>query len=218
MTVITSLPQRCVLGFVAEVWQVPVISPDSTGPAELGLAFASLYEQLRRIARARLSGSDAGSLQATALVHEAMLKLVGRSLNSFADEQHLLATAAAAIRQVMVDHLRAKRTAKRDAGRTSTMSALGGEVAAMIGACDDDRASLALDIDAALSHLATIDPQLRTIVELHIFGGIPLTEIGALVGCSERTVHRRWQFAAAMLREKLDEWSGDGKKSTEDDA
>lgn len=185
---------------------------------ELGLAFASLYEQLRRIARARLSGSDGGSLQATALVHEAMLKLVGRSLDSFADEQHLLATAAAAIRQVMVDHLRAKQTAKRDAGRTSSLSAINGEVASMIGACDDDRASLALDIDSALSHLASIDPQLRTIVELHVFGGFPLTEIGALVGCSERTVHRRWQFAAAMLREQLDEWSGEQKRSAQDEA
>lgn len=141
------------------------------------------------------------------LVHEALLKLSGRSLDSFTDEQHLLATAAQAIRQVMVDHLRARQAAKRDAGRTGSLSALTSDVASMVNMCDDEHASLALDIDAALSHVATVDPQLRTVVELHVFGGIPLTEIGALVGCSERTVHRRWQFAAAILREKLDEWA-----------
>lgn len=189
-------------------------TPESLA-AELGSAFASLYEQLRRIARGRLAGSDSGSLQATALVHEALLKLSGRSLESFTDEQHLLATASRAIRQVIVDHLRGRGAAKRDAGRTGSLSTPLGEVALMVGACDDDRASLTLDIHSALSDLATIDPQLRVIVELHVFGGIPLTEIGALVGCSERTVHRRWQFAAALLREKLDEWS-DGKKTAGD--
>lgn len=181
--------------------------PDASN-VEFGLAFASLYEQLRRIARARLAGADGGSLQATALVHEALLKLVGRPLDSFASEQHLLATAATAIRQVIVDHLRARRTAKRDAGRTGSLSAMSSEVATLVGQCDDERAALALDIDAALTRLAAVDPQLRTIVELHVFGGIPLSEIGALVGCSERTVHRRWAYAAATLREYLDAWSG----------
>lgn len=78
----------------------------------------------------------------------------------------------------------------------------------MVEACDGDRLSLALDIDAAMSQLAEVDPQLRTIVDLHIYGGFPLTEIGALIGCSERTVHRRWAYAAALLRARLDEWSG----------
>jgi RNA polymerase sigma factor (TIGR02999 family) len=182
-------------------------SEPACGNGELGTAFAALYEQLRRIARARLAGTDGGSLQATALVHEALLRLVGRPLDSFNSEEHLLATAARAIRQVIVDHLRARHTAKRNAGRTGSLSALSTELSAMVGGCDDERAQLALDTDAALTEIATIDPQLRSIVELHVFGGIPLSEIGALVGCSERTVHRRWAFAAALLRDKLDEWS-----------
>lgn len=177
----------------------------------MGAAFVSLYEQLRRIARARLAGVDGGSLQATAMVHEALLKLVGRPLNSFKDEQHLLGTAAQAIRQVIIDHLRAKRAAKRDGSRTERLSSMSSELAALVESCDGERLAMALDIDAALSEVAEVDPELRTIVDLHVYGGFPLSEIGALVGCSERTVHRRWAYAAALLRERLDEWVRAGR-------
>lgn len=183
-----------------------VFDAGRSAESEVQAAFVSLYEQLRGIARARLARVDGASLQATALVHEALLRLSDRRMDSFTDEQHLLATVSQTIRCVIVDHLRAKRAAKRNAGGVRPMSDFAPEVAAMLGACDDDRAGLALDIDTALQELSDISPEIRVVVELHVFGGIPLVEVGALTGQSERTVRRRWAFAAALLREKLDEW------------
>lgn len=77
-----------------------------SGPADLGGSFVALYEQLRAVARARLGGGGVGSLQATAVVHEALLRLSGKKLDDFADEQHILAAVSTAIRHVIVDHMR----------------------------------------------------------------------------------------------------------------
>lgn len=189
----------------------------SDGSSGAGLdveaAFVSMYDQLRGIARARLAGVDGGSLQATALVHEALLRLSGRESGSFNDEHHLLAAVSQAIRCVIVDHLRAKRAAKRNGGATRLLSDFSHDVAGMLGACDDDRAGLALDIDAALAELSEISPDTRVIVELHVFGGIPLVEVAALTGQSERTVRRRWAFATAVLRDRLEAWVREGPAS-----
>jgi RNA polymerase sigma factor (TIGR02999 family) len=173
---------------------------------EVEAAFVSLYDQIRGIARARLAGVDGGSLQATALAHEALIRLSGRTAESFTDEQHVLAAVSQAIRSVIVDHLRSRRAAKRNGGATRPLSDFSPEIAGMLEACDDDRAGLALDIDAALEELSEISPETRVIVELHVFGGIPLVEVGALTGQSERTVRRRWAFATAVLRERLEGW------------
>lgn len=181
-------------------------------PADVGGAFVTLYEQLRAVARAKLAGSERVSLQATALVHEALLRLSGRPMESFNDEHHMLAAAAQAIRHVIVDHMRAKLSAKRDGRRTKTLSDLSPDVEAMLDQCGPERADLAIDLDHALNELADIDPEMRVIVELHVFGGLPLIEIAALTDNSERTVRRRWQFAAAVLRQKLDAWNLDGRE------
>lgn len=173
---------------------------------DIGSAFVALYDQLRAVARAKLAGTGSVSLQATALVHEALLKLSGCDPGSFADDRHFLATASLAIRHVIVDHLRHKLAAKRNGGETLSASDLPGELDEMLGLCDETRSDLALDLDQALDQVAEIDPEILVIVELHVYAGLTFPEIGALLDLSERTVRRRWQFAAALLREKLDGW------------
>lgn len=168
-----------------------------------------LYQQLRAIAQARLAGGgrEVATLQATAVVHEALLRLADRPLESFNDDRHLLATAAQAIRHVVVDHARRKRSLKRDVGRNIGGTADGDAIEHAVGLDDPAKVHLVIDLDEAMAKLADIDPELRTIVELHAFGGMEHAEVAALLGMSERTVRRRWQFAAARLRMHLHDWS-----------
>lgn len=167
-------------------------------------ALLPLYQQLRAIAQARLSGRDVGTLQATAVVHEAILKLSNRSADSFVDDRHLLSAAAQAIRHVIVDYCRRKRAVKRGAGAPASPEAA--EQVADLR--DPAKIDLVVDLDAAMTKLAEADAELRTIVELYVFGGMTHAEIAALLQTSERTVRRRWQFAAALLRTELKDWSG----------
>lgn len=199
-----------------KIYDPPYKEVNVSRPADLGCAFVTVYEQLRSVARARLAGTEGVSLQATMLVHEALLRLSGRALDSFADEQHVLAAASQAIRHVIVDHIRAKRAVKRNQGKTRLIGDDLPGIEAMLAGCDNQRADLALDLEQALEELALLDPEMKVIVELHVFGGIPLVEIGALVGQSERTVRRRWQFAAALLRQKLDSWNNSSRESAGD--
>lgn len=161
-----------------------------------------MYQQLRAIAQARLAGRDVGTLQATAVVHEAILKLANRPADSFTDDRHLLACAAQAIRHVVVDYARRKRAAKRGVGEFVEDA-----TEQVIDLRDPDKVDLVVDLDKAMEGLADIDPELRTIVELFAFGGMTHSEIASLLGLSERTVRRRWQFAAAELRLQLKDWS-----------
>lgn len=166
-------------------------------------AILPLYQQLRAIAQARIAGKDVGTLQATAVVHEALLKLLDRPPESFNDEQHLLACAAQAIRHVVVDYARRKRADKRTGAEAATSDV----AEQVVDLRDSQRAALVVDLDEAMAGLGDVDPELRTIVELHVFGGMNHAEIAALIGSSERTVQRRWQFASAKLRTKLRDWS-----------
>lgn len=161
-----------------------------------------MYKQLRDIAQARLAGRNVGTLQATAVVHEAILKLSNRPPSTFADERHLLACAAQAIRHVVVDYARRKRAAKRGVGQFVEDA-----TEQVIDLRDPAKVDLVVDLDQAMERLADIDPELRTIVELFAFGGMTHAEIASLLQTSERTVRRRWQFAAAELRLKLKDWS-----------
>lgn len=190
----------------------PKVEPERESMGErssVADAFMPFYQQLRAIAQARLAGGgrEVATLQATAVVHEALLRIADRPLEAFRDEQHLLASAAQAIRHVVVDHARRKLAIKRDVGRNVGNDVDGDAVERAVGLDDPARSLLVIDLDAAMGHLADIDPELRTIVELHAFGGMEHAEVAALIGSSERTVRRRWQFAAARLRKHLQHWS-----------
>jgi len=159
---------------------------------------SALYDELRALARQELSGERAGhTLQPTALVHEAYLRLVGGQNTSFQSRAHFFAAAATAIRRVLVDHARRRARAKRG----------GGEAPLSLGDVDPAAplppAEL-LDLDAALAELARFDPFKARIVELRFFAGLSVDEVAKLLGASESSVRRDWRLARAWLRAELD--------------
>ena len=151
-----------------------------------------VYGELKRLARSRLAGEHAGhTLQTTALVHEAFLRLAGSNV-SWQDRVHFFAVAARAMRRVLVDHGRARRRDKRGAG------ALRVELADD-AAQSEPRTPDLLDLDRALERLATYDPRKAQVVEMHFFGGMTYDEIAAVLQISVVTVHRDLSFARAWM-------------------
>ena len=149
-----------------------------------------VYEDLRRLARRQL-GHEYGerTLSATALVHEAYLKLGGGAIVA-TDRAHFLAIAARAMRQVLVDHARDRKAAKRGGGVWERTTLTDG---AWVGEFDADGM---LALDEALGELV---PRQRQVVECRFFGGMDEQEIATALGISERTVHRDWVKARAWL-------------------
>ena len=170
----------------------------SAGEAEAwDRAFSMLYDELRSIAGSQLRReADGHTLQPTALVNEAYMKLVRSPPKDLSERSHFVALAARAMRQVLVDHARAHRAAKRGGGlRAVTLEE--GALGKVSGADD----LIALDI--ALDRLDSVDSQLRQVVELRYFGGMPEKEIATLLGVTARTVRRLWTRARAWLHREL---------------
>jgi RNA polymerase sigma factor (TIGR02999 family) len=158
--------------------------------------FASLYEELRAIAAASFrSESGRHTLQPTALVHEAYLKLVGLDRLHWQDRTHFLALAARAMRQVLVDHARRRNAQRRGSGRVETL--VESKVSGMEQPAD------VLDLHRALESLEAIDPERARLVELRFFAGLTTEEAGAALGLAPRTVKRRWQSTRAWLQKEL---------------
>lgn len=163
-----------------------------------------VYEELRRLAQARLAAERADhTLQATALVHEAYLRLVDQRQAGWNDRAHFLALAATAIRRVLVDHARRKLAVKRG-GQVERLSLTVAEIA------DAPRQELDLvDLDAALVELAARKPDHAQVIELRFFGGLTAAEAAEVLQVTERTIERRWRFARAWLYRRL-EGEGEG--------
>lgn len=155
---------------------------------------AIVYDDLRTIARRQLRREfQSRTLEPTALVHEAFLKMVRGASLDVADRAHLFSLAAHAMRQVLVDHARRRSAAKRkDAFKQVTLS----DVGASVGL--DPEELIALD-DA----LERLDPRQRRIVECRFFAGMEDTEIAAALGVTDRTVRREWVKARARLNHAL---------------
>lgn len=159
-------------------------------------AAKELYDRLRSIARMRMAGQHAGhTLDPTGLAHEAVIRLLKFDPAGIRDDDHFLALAAEAMRQILVDHARAKSTAKRGGG--------------VPRAGDPDQSPSGWpsanpdDVLAAHDALVTLereDPEAADFVKLGLFAGIPTEEIAALKGVSRRTVERRFRFALASMR------------------
>jgi len=149
-----------------------------------------VYEDLRRLARWQL-GQEYGerTLSPTALVHESYLKLGGGALTAN-DRVHFLAIAARAMRQVLVDHARERKAAKRGGGLWECTTLTDG---VWVGEFDPDRL---LVLDEALG---TLEPRQRQVVECRFFGGMDDQAIATALGVSQRTVHRDWLKARARL-------------------
>lgn len=159
-----------------------------------------LYDRLRSIARARMSGQPAAhTLDPTSLANEAVLRLLKVDEADIRDEHHFLALAAEAMRQILVDHARAKSADKRGGGvRPMSMSGEVGATIAIRGNPDD-----VIALSEALTGLESEDAEAATIVKMRSFVGMEMDEIAALLGVSRRTVERRYRFAIADLRTRL---------------
>ncbi len=158
----------------------------------------SVYDQLHELARKRmLRERDDHTLGATALVHEAWLKLVDRPDLAGCDHATFSAAAAVAMRRILVDHARAKATAKRP-GAANRLPADAVEL------LDAEDPSLALELDDAIAALATEDPRAADVVRLRFYAGLEVTEAASVLGISARTAAREWVFARARLYQLLD--------------
>jgi RNA polymerase sigma factor (TIGR02999 family) len=158
-----------------------------------------LYDELHRIAARHLRGErTAHTLQTTALVHEAYLKLIGDNQRGFADRVHFLAVASRVMRQVLVDHARARGAQKRDGNATFALTS-GAELEDNAGA---EQMEL-LDLDRALDALAQEDQSLAQLVEMRYFGGMTAEETAEALGRSVHVVRHDLRLAQAWLRRKL---------------
>lgn len=165
----------------------------------LDRVLSTLYAELHSMARRQLAGQHGHTLDATALVHEAYLKLVGRREAKFEDRAHFFAYAASAMRSVVVDHARQRMAQKR-----------GGDLHRVTDLPEDLDGGIRMDedmlgLDAALTQLAGVDARLAHVVELRYFAGLSEIEIGALLQRSERSIRRDWQKARLYLLASLGE-------------
>lgn len=158
---------------------------------------AGLYQELRRLASYYMEKERTGhTLQPTALVHEAWLKLAGSGEHTWQDRTHFFAAAAQAMRAILVDHARARNTAKRGGAREQV------ELDEAIP-LSDAQIDQVLGVDQALSRLAEVEPQQARVVEMRYFGGLSVEEVAAVLGISERTVKRDWSDAKVWLYAEL---------------
>jgi RNA polymerase sigma factor (TIGR02999 family) len=156
-----------------------------------------VYRELRRIASAHLRHESAThSLQPTALVHEAYLRLVDIRQVEWQDRAHFFSVASTLMRRVLVEHARAKRARKRGGGEDT----LWFDEASMPS---PGRSPEIVALDDALNHLARLDERQAKIVEMRFFGGMTEEEIGEILGISVRTVKRDWRMAKAWLFKEL---------------
>jgi RNA polymerase sigma factor (TIGR02999 family) len=176
---------------------------DKTAENEL---FPIIYGQLRALAAHFLrSERPDHTLQATALVHEAYMKLIGMGEVSWQNRAHFFALAARSMRQVLVDHARNRNAGKRRGLKISLESAL---------VYTDEQSGELIDLDEALSRLAQWDQRQAQVVELRFFAGLSEQEAGEVLGVSERTVKRDWKMAKAWLYGQLSGADGRGPLAT----
>ena len=156
-----------------------------------------VYEELRKLAVVRMANEKAGqTLQPTALVHEAWLKIAGDGHEPFANRRHFFKAAATAMQQILIDNARRKQRLKHGANQ------IGEEL-------NESRIAVAvpseelLAVDEALAALAREDPEAAEVVQMRYFVGMTVPEIADALGLSPRTVARHWAFARAWLKSTL---------------
>ncbi len=157
-----------------------------------------VYDELRELAQRFLSKERSGhTLQATALVHEAYMRLIGPTDVSWQNRAHFFGAAAKAIRRILTDHARSRGRLKRGGGGARVPLEEGQLVISGDGALD------MLALDSALAKLADLDPQKARVVELRYFAGLSVQEVALALGVSESTIARDWQFARVWLHKEL---------------
>jgi len=170
----------------------------STGdPAALAELFARIYGELRGLAHRQLMGEASGhTLGTTALVHEAYLRLIDQSRVRWQGRAHFMAVASTAMRRILVDHARRRRTTKR-----------GGSLARVpletVDLAADGRADLLVALDDALRRLAQVDHRKARVVECRFFGGMTEEETAEALGIGLRTAKREWSKARSWLYQEI---------------
>jgi RNA polymerase sigma factor (TIGR02999 family) len=175
----------------------PIKSSSKSQPIPLPEIVPQVYGELRRLANRYMRREKPGqSLQATALVHEAYLRLLKDKRQVWKNRTHFFAIAALSMRQILVERARARLAAKRGGSRIRVTL---GKAAAI----DTEQPVDVLALDEALSSLAEIDPPLARIVELRFFGGLSVEEVAEETGVSPATIKRSWSIAKAWLKREL---------------
>lgn len=159
-----------------------------------------LYDELRHIAHVQLGRRSGGeTLQTTALVHEAYLRLVQRHALKFENSDHFFAATATVMRHIVVDHARRRLAARRGGGQSVvSLDALG-----EVGEPELREAGELLALNGAIEHLQRLSPRLAAVVELRFFAGFSVEETARIQGCDARTVKRDWQKARLLLQRFL---------------
>lgn len=172
----------------------------TAGDAEAaGELIELVYAELRRVAAAAMRGERAThTLDPTALVHEAWLRLLGHEPRPFDDRGHFLRAAARAMRRILIDHARARRRQKRGGATTSQEP-----LADWLLAAEARQVDL-VALDEALERLAAAAPDLAELVELRFFGGLSIAETATATNRSTASVERDWRCARALLRGLID--------------
>jgi RNA polymerase sigma factor (TIGR02999 family) len=160
-----------------------------------------VYDELRRLAARKLAQERPGqTLQATALVHEAFLRLVGDQDPGWNGRGHFFAAAAEAMRRILVENARRKLCDRRGGDRERCELRDDDPLAAPVG---DE----VLDLDSALTRLGDVDPQAAELVKLRVFGGMTIDEVAGHLGISPRTAKRSWAYARAWLGRELGDYT-----------
>lgn len=154
-----------------------------------------VYEELRRLAAQRMRQESPGkTLQPTALVHEAFVRLMANGQGELWENRgHFFAAAAEAMRRILIEDARRKQSEKHGGGRQKLPFS---DEMATVESCDDE--SL-LALDTALQRLEVVHPELAALVKLRYFAGLNVSEVATALDLSERTVKRHWSFARAWL-------------------
>lgn len=164
-------------------------------PAAAGELLPLVYAELRRLAAARLARETPGqTLDATALVHDAYLRLAGSP--KFANRGHFFAAAAEAMRRILVERARHKGRLRHGGGRKRAPLA-------DIPACAEDTPDDLIDLDAALTRLAAEDSAAAGVAQLRLFAGLSVEETADALGQSRAAAYRHWTYARAWLRDAL---------------
>ncbi len=166
------------------------------------LSIDEVYDRLRRIATSYLQRERLDhTLEPTALVHEAWLRLARYRVDHALDDTEVQMLASHVMRRVLTDSARRRARHKRDAARTVSLEG--------VAEIDVQGPTCVVDVDEALTALTEVDSELAQVVELRFFGGHTLAEIATLTDCSLRTVNRRWQLARAWLLDAMEDSSDD---------
>ncbi len=159
----------------------------------------TVYDELRAIAHRRMNHERPGhTLQATALVNEAYMRLIGRTEVQWEGRAHFFRAAADAMRKILIDHARARNADKRGGGKAAL------SISSIADLASTDSPSGFLALDDAIVRLEQVDAQAASVVRLRFYAGLPEQGVAEALGISERTVRRDWAFARGWLRDTLE--------------